>query len=174
MNAVSSFAVPTIIVIVLLAALARGVNVFDTFIQGAKSGIAVSLRILPSLVALITAVGIFRASGALDVLCYALAPAANFLGLPSGTIPLALLRPVSGSGALVIFRDILATYGPDSLVGRVASVMEGSTETTFYTIAVYYGAVSVNRTRHTLPSALTGDIVGFVMSAAAVKLFFGA
>ena len=112
----------------------------------------------------------FKASGALDVITYSLRPVANLLHLPQEVIPLAILRPISGSGALVIFQDILQQYGPDSFVGRVASVMQGSTETTFYTIAVYYGATRVQKTRHTLPSALTADIVGFFMSALAVRL----
>ena len=112
----------------------------------------------------------FKASGALDLLTAFLRPLFSLLRLPDAVIPLALLRPISGSGAMVIFQDILQRYGPDSFAGRVASVMQGSTETTFYTIAVYYGATKVIRTRHTLPSALTADIVGFIMSAAAVRI----
>ncbi len=173
MSAINSYAIPVMMAIILLVALARGVPVFEVFIKGAKGGIAVAFRILPSLVALTTAVGIFRASGALDMICYALSPLAGFMGLPKETIPLAILRPVSGSGAMVIFRDILTTYGPDSFIGRVASVMQGSTETVFYTIAVYYGATSMSGTRHTLPSSLTADMLGFVISAAAVRLIFG-
>ena len=115
----------------------------------------------------------FKASGALDVLSWGLGPLAEGLGLPREVIPLALLRPISGSGAMVLFNDILATYGPDSFIGRVASVMEGSTETTFYTIAVYYGATKVHRTRHTLPSALSADLAGIIMSAVAVRMFLG-
>ncbi|MEG2204033.1 MAG: spore maturation protein, partial [Oscillospiraceae bacterium] len=108
-----------------------------------------------------------------DLLTVALAPWGRRLGLPAEVIPLALLRPISGSGAMVIFNDILHTFGPDSLIGRIASVMEGSTETTFYTIAVYYGATQIAKTRHTLPAALTADAVGFWMSAVMVRLFFG-
>lgn len=140
------------------------------FWKAAKEGLTSSVQILPALIALITAVGMFKASGALDVITYSLRPVANLLHLPQEVIPLAILRPISGSGALVIFQDILQQYGPDSFVGRVASVMQGSTETTFYTIAVYYGATRVQKTRHTLPSALTADIVGFFMSALAVRL----
>ncbi|HIT19112.1 MAG TPA: spore maturation protein [Candidatus Fimivivens faecavium] len=173
MATISDFAVPSIIFGIIFYAMIRGVNVFDAFVKGARGGIGVSIRILPALVALITSVGIFRASGALDLLTYALEPVGNLLSLPREVLPLALLRPVSGSGALVIFKDILAEYGPDSLIGRIASVMEGSTETTFYTIAVYFGATSIKKTRHTMPAAISADLVGFLMSAYAVRLLMG-
>ncbi|WP_312640932.1 nucleoside recognition domain-containing protein [Hydrogenoanaerobacterium sp.] len=140
--------------------------------DGAKEGLMTSLRIMPALVALMTAVGMFKASGALDVLTHFLSPLASVLHLPREVIPLAILRPISGSGAMAIFQDILKSHGADTLIGRVASVMQGSTETTFYTIAVYYGATKVSKTRHTLPSALTGDFVGFIMSAITVQLLF--
>jgi len=169
---ISNFIVPFMIAAILLYASVKGVPVFDTFIKGAADGLKTAANILPALIALTTAVGMFKASGAFDVLTYALTPAAKLLHLPTEVMPLALLRPISGSGAMVIFKDILNTYGPDSFVGRVASVMEGSTETTFYTIAVYYGAISISKTRHTLPSALTADLTGFIMSALAVKIFF--
>ena len=130
--------------------------------------------ITPALICLLTAVAMFKASGALDVLSWGLSPLAQAVGLPGEVIPLALLRPISGSGAMVLFNDLLAVYGPDSFIGRVASVMEGSTETTFYTIAVYYGATHVTRTRHTLPSALSADLAGILMSGVAVRLFLGA
>jgi spore maturation protein B len=123
-------------------------------------------------VAIIVSVGVFKASGALDLLTYAISPITIHLGLPGEVVPLALLRPISGSGALAIFNDILKTYGPDSMIGRISSVMEGSTETTFYTIALYFGSTGIRRTRHTLPAALTADFIGVVMSAAAVRFFF--
>lgn len=132
------------------------------------------MSITPALICLLTAVAMFKASGALDVLSWGLSPLAQAVGLPGEVIPLALLRPISGSGAMVLFNDLLAVYGPDSFIGRVASVMEGSTETTFYTIAVYYGATHVTRTRHTLPSALSADLAGILMSGVAVRLFLGA
>lgn len=174
MASISDWAIPAVILVIVLWGWVNGIDVFETFLAGARDGIGVALRILPALVALITAVGIFKASGALDLLTHALSPLAGRLGLPGEVVPLALLRPISGSGAMVIFNDILQTHGPDSFVGRVASVMEGSTETTFYTIAVYYGATSIRRTRHTLPASLAADLTGFIMSAAAVRFFFGA
>ena len=125
-------------------------------------------------VGLLTAVAMFRASGALEWLTGLCAPALEFLGIPPETTPLMLVRPVSGSGALAVGSDLIATYGPDSYIGRVAAVMLGSTETTFYTIAVYFGSAGIIRTRHTVPAALAADLTGFLASAFAVRLFFGA
>lgn len=169
---IGTYAVPVIVCFILVYGYLHGVRVFDVFLEGAKEGIQVSMSILPALIALVTAVGMFKASGGLDVLSYALAPVANLLGIPREVIPLVLLRPISGSGAMVIFTDIIKTYGPDSFVGRVASVMQGSTETTFYTVALYYGAAKIKNTRHTIPAALCGDLTGFVMSALLVRLMF--
>lgn len=173
MAALGDWTVCAVVLTIFLHGLLSGADVFDAFLTGAREGAETAVKILPALVALITAVGVLRASGLLDLLTGALAPLFTSLGLPREVIPLALLRPVSGSGAMVIFTDILEKCGPDSFAGRVASVMQGSTETTFYTVAVYYGAVSIHRTRHTVPSALTADVTGFLMSAAAVRLFFG-
>ena len=173
MAAINHFIVPVIIGGIFLHGIYRGVNTFDAFLAGAKEGLSTVVSITPALICLLTAVAMFKASGALDVLSWGLGPLAEGLGLPREVIPLALLRPISGSGAMVLFNDILATYGPDSFIGRVASVMEGSTETTFYTIAVYYGATKVHRTRHTLPSALSADLAGIIMSAVAVRMFLG-
>ncbi|MEG1448737.1 MAG: spore maturation protein [Oscillospiraceae bacterium] len=167
----SSYIIPVIIAIILMAGLYKGVNIFDTFICGAKEGLSTCISILPPLIALITAVGMVKASGALDIIAYTLRDFSNLLGMPSEVMPLAILRPISGSGALAMFKEILDTYGADSYIGLVASVMQGATETTFYTIAVYYGAVNIIKTRHTLPSALAGDLTGFIMSALCVRLF---
>ena len=173
MQSLNHYILPAIVAAFLLFGLLRGVAVFDVFLEGAREGLATAARILPSLVGLMTAVGVFKASGALDLLSHGLKPVADLLGLPSQVMPLALLRPVSGSGGMAVFQDILQSHGPDSFVGRVASVMMGSTETTFYTIAVYYGAVGIRKTRHTLPAALGADLAGFVFSSLAVLWFFG-
>ena len=173
MAQISNYIVPGILAFITLYGLLHEVPVFDAFVSGARSGIGVAFRILPSLVALTTGVGMLRASGALDVFSYALSPLAQLLSLPVEVIPLALLRPISGSSAMVIFQDLLANFGPDSYVGRVASVMQGSTETTVYTIAVYYGAAGIVRSRHTLPAALCADLTGFVASALMVRLLMG-
>ncbi len=168
----TDFIIPVVVCGILLYGIFHKVNVFDTFVQGAKEGISVSMGILPALIALMTCVGMLKASGAIDAFTALLEPLASKVMIPKEVIPLALLRPISGSGALVVFEDILKNYGPDSLIGRVASVLQGSTETTFYTIAVYYSAVKVTKTRHTLGCALTADGVGFIMSAVTVWFFF--
>ena len=173
MAAVGDWAIPCVLFGIVLYAFLNGTNVFSEFIEGAKEGLATAANILPALIALITAVGIFKASGALDMITNFISPLTEKIGMPAEVVPLALLRPISGSGAMVIFNDILSTYGPDSLSGRIASVMQGSTETTFYTIAVYYGATKVKNTRHTVPSSVTADIVGFIMSALTVRIIFG-
>ena len=172
MTAVSSWAIPTVIGLIVMWGWVSGINVFDSFLNGARGGIGIAFKIIPALVALITAVGVFKASGALDLLTHSLAPFTKLIGIPAEVVPLALLRPISGSGAMVIFNDLLTRFGPDSLIGRIASVMEGSTETTFYTIAVYYGATSIRRIRHTVSASVIADLTGFIMSAICVRIFF--
>ena len=172
MAAVNHFIVPVIIGGIFLFGICKGVNTFDAFLEGAKEGLSTVVSITPALICLLTAVAMFKASGALDVLSWGLGPLAEGLGLPREVIPLALLRPISGSGAMVLFNDILATYGPDSFIGRVASVMEGSTETTFYTIAVYFGAAKIGKTRYAVPAALCADVAGFLAASWAVRLLF--
>ena len=170
MRNIADCIIPLILCAIFLYGLLHGVNIFDSFLEGAKEGISTSFGILPAVVALMTCIAMFNASGALDILTNALRPICEAIGFPPETIPLALLRPISGSGALAIYENLLSNYGPDSFVGKVASVMQGSTETTFYTIAVYYGAVKVKKTRHTVPSALSADLTGFLMSVVAVRL----
>ena len=152
--------------------MGKRVDVYGALTHGAEEGLTVLLKVLPALVGLLTAVAMFRASGALEWLTGLCAPALEFLGIPPETTPLMLVRPVSGSGALAV--DLMAAHGPDSYIGRVAAVMLGSTETTFYTIAVYFGSAGIIRTRHTVPAALAADLTGFLASAFAVRLFFGA
>lgn len=165
--------VPVVICGIIIYGLVKKVDIFGVFIEGAGEGFRTAISILPALVALMTCVGMFKASGALDILTFAARPFSDLLRLPGEVIPLAILRPISGSGALVIYNDIIASFGPDSYIGRVASVMEGSSETTFYTIAVYYGATKITRTRHTLPASLTADVAGVLMSAFMVRMVFG-
>lgn len=172
MNYISNFIIPAAVLGILLFGIFKKVNVFDVFLEGAKEGLEVSISILPALIGLMTCVGMFKASGGLDVITYLLAPLTEKIHFPGEVVPLALLRPISGSGALVVFEDILKNYGPDSFIGRVASVLQGSTETTFYTIAVYYSAAKITKTRHTLVCALTADMVGFIMSAATISWLF--
>lgn len=167
-----AYAVPVIIAAIVLFGLLRKVPVFDTFVAGAKEGLRTSVSILPTLIGLIMAVSMLSASGALDLLSSLLAPASRFLGLPPQVMPLALIKPFSGSGSTAVLTQIYKDCGPDSFAGRVASVMAGSTETTFYAVAVYYGSVGIKKTRHTIPAALLGDVTACILSALAVRLFF--
>ena len=169
----SVYVVPGLLLAAAVAALYRKVDVYAALTAGAGQGLSVITRILPSLVALLSAVYMLRASGALEALTALLSPVIEALGIPPEVTALLLIRPVSGSGALAAGSDIMAQYGPDSYIGRVAAVMLGSTETTFYTIAVYFGAAGIRRTRYTIPAALTADLAGFVFSALAVRLLMG-
>lgn len=157
---------------VLLSALLRKVSVFDAFIEGAKGGIETAVKILPSLLALLFAVNLLTASGITDGIVKLLSPLFEKIQYPAEVLPLCLLSPISGSGSLSAFQSLLSEYGADSYIGRVASVIAGSTETTFYAIAVYYGAVGVKKTRHTAFAALCADCTSFVLAALFVRLFF--
>ena len=169
----SSLVVPVLLAAVAAFGLGRRVDVYSALTHGAEEGLTVLLRIVPALVGLLTAVSMFRASGAMECLSQLLAPVMDRLGIPPETAPLLLIRPISGSGALAVATDLMRTHGPDSYIGRVAAVMLGSTETAFYTIAVYFGSAGIHRTRHTVPAALAADLTGFAASALAVRLFFG-
>ena len=171
--ALSSLGIPGLLAGVAVYGMGRRVDVYGALTTGARDGLTVMLNILPPLVGLLTAVAMFRASGAMEWLTGLCAPVMELLGIPAELTPLMLIRPVSGGGALAVGSELITTYGPDSYIGRVAAVMLGSTETTFYTIAVYFGAAGIIRTRHTIPAALTADLTGFVVSALTVRLFFG-
>lgn len=169
----SAYLVPLLLLFVSVFAMARRVNVYDALTRGAEEGLTVLLRILPSLAGLLTAVYMLRASGAMDAVGLLLAPLLERLGIPPETAALLLIRPVSGSGALAVGSELMAAHGPDSYIGRVAAVMLGSTETTFYTIAVYFGSAGVRKTRYAIPAALCADLAGFAAAAFAVRLVFG-
>ena len=149
------------------------VDVYSSLVQGAGEGLSTLVRIVPSLVGLMTAVYMLRASGALELAALALAPLLERVGLDPELLPLMLVRPISGSAALGVGAELISTYGPDSQLGRTAAVMLGSTETTFYTIAVYFGAVGITRTRYAVPAALCADLTGFLAASWAVGLLFG-
>ena len=168
----SAYLVPVLLAFVALFGLGRRVNVYEALTQGAREGLTILAGILPSLVGLLTAVYMLRASGAMDLLGSLLAPALAWLGIPPETVGLLFVRPVSGSGALAIGSELMAAYGPDSYIGRVAAVMLGSTETTFYTIAVYFGSAGIHKTRYAIPAALLADLAGFMAAAFAVRLLF--
>ena len=169
----SALLVPLLLSFVALFGMGKRVNVYEALSKGAEEGLRVLLGILPALVGLMTAVYMLRASGAMEALSGMLAPVLESLGIPPETAALLFIRPVSGSGALAIGSELMAAHGLDSYVGRVAAVMLGSTETTFYTIAVYFGSAGVHRTRYAVPAALTADLAGFAAAAFAVRLFFG-
>ena len=172
MNTIFSMTVPLLITAAAAAGLGRGLNIYGIFTAGALEGLKTVVKIFPALVGLMTVVYMLRASGALEALAKLLEPMLTILGMPAEVVPLMLVRPVSGSGALAVASDIIKTYGADSLIGRTAAVMIGSTETTFYTIAVYFGAAGVKKTRYAVPAAVIADCVGFFAAALAVRLIF--
>lgn len=169
---IAAMITPLLIAAVAVAGCAKKTDVYGALVQGAGDGLGVMLRIVPAMIALMTAVYMLRASGALDLAAQALEPVLDLLGIPPETVALLLVRPVSGSAALGVGAEIISTYGPDSTVGRTAAVMLGSTETTFYTVAVYFSAAGVSKTRYAVPAALCADLAGFLASAWAVRLTF--
>jgi spore maturation protein B len=173
LDAVSTWAIPLLLAGIPLLAVVRRVKVYPAFVEGAKGGFETAVRIVPPLVAIFVALGMLRASGAMDAAATALAPLTRTLGLPASVLPLVLVRPLSGGAAQGVVADILRHDGPQSYAGRLASVMAGSTETTFYVLAVYLGAVGVTRWRQALPAALLADLAGFAASVVVVTWFFG-
>ncbi len=169
----SALLVPLLMLSIAAYALYKRVDIFSAMINGAKDGLKVAIGILPSLIVLLTAVYMLRASGALEAAAKLLHPIFEWLGIPADCAPLMLMRPVSGSGALAIGAEIMEQSGPDSFIGRCAAVMLGSTETTFYVIAVYFAAAGIKKTRHAVPAALMADLAGFIMAAISVRLIFG-
>jgi Uncharacterized membrane protein len=173
LGAISAYAIPVIFLSILLLGLLKDVKVYDVFVEGARDGITTIVKIIPTLVGLMVAVGVFKASGALELLIMAFKPLALLVGIPAETIPLALMRPVSGSASLAIVNEIIQTYGPDSYIGRTASTMMGSTETIFYTLTIYFGSVGIKNIRFTLIAALLADLVSVTASAWVCALIFG-
>ena len=168
-NVVSTWLLPVLIVVMLGYGVAKRVAVYDAMIEGAQEGFQIAIRIIPFLVAIIVAAGMFRASGLLDALISVTDPVLSALGLPAAALPMAILRPLSGSGAYAIMAEIMQAEGPDSLVGYLVSTLQGSTETTFYVLAVYFGAIGVTRVRHALAAGLTADVAGVVGAVVAVN-----
>lgn len=168
----TAYIIPCLLAFVVMFALGRKTDVYTALVQGAENGLNITFRIIPALVALLTGVSMLRASGALDALTALLAPFMDLLGIPPEVTPLMFIRPLSGSGGLAVGAELMAEYGADSTIGRMAAVMLGCSETTFYTIAVYYGAAGIVKTRYTIPAAITADIAAFFGSALAVNLFF--
>lgn len=163
-NILSGWAIPMMLLTIPLIGLIRRVKVYEVFVEGAAEGFKTAIRIMPFLVAMMVAVNIFRASGAMQVCISTLQPMLNYVGVPGDLIPLAIMRPLSGTGSLGLVTEILDTYGPDSMVGRIASTVLGSTDTTFYILTVYFGAIGIRNPRYSLFVGLIGDVVGFLAS----------
>jgi spore maturation protein SpmA len=170
---VSFLAIPFIIITFLLYGFFKKVKVYEKFVEGAKEGFNVAVRIIPYLVGMLAAIAIFRAGGAMDVLIFIISPLTNLIGMPAEALPMALMRPLSGSGSLGVMAEIISVHGPDTFIGILVSTFFGSSETTFYVLAVYFGSVNINKTRHALPAGLLADIAGVLGALFIVKLLFG-
>jgi len=172
-TSLAAWVIPVFLLAGLVSAYIRKVAVFDTFVDGAKEGFPMFVRLLPFLVAMLVAVGVLRASGALELLLGLLKPVLTLFNIPPEVVPLALMRPLSGSGALVVTAEILQTSGPDSMIGRIASTMQGSTDTTLFVLTLYFGSVGIRQTRHVLPVGLLADLAGFIAAVVVCQLVFG-
>lgn len=169
----SAWTIPMLIAFIPLYAALRKVPVYETFIDGAKDGFQTAVAIIPHLVGMMTAIGMFRASGALDAMIGAIQPVLEGIGVPSQVLPLALLRPITGAGSLAFVTDLIKTEGPDSFAAKVASAIQGSTDTTLYVLTVYFGAVGIRNSRYALKVGLFSDFVGFFAAVGACWLLFG-
>ena len=172
LDAISLWAIPVMLVGIPFVGILRKVKVYDVFIEGATEGFQVAVRIIPFLVGILVAIGMFRGSGAMDLLVAALRPMATATGFPAELVPLAVLRSLTGSGSLAFATDLVKTHGADSVIGRTAATMYGSSETTFYVLAVYCGGVGIRRTRHAVPAALIGDVVAAIAAVAVCAWMF--
>ena len=172
-NVISIFAIPLVLLVFLSWGFFKKVKVYVVFVEGAKDGFTTAIRIIPYLVAMLVGIAVFRASGAMDLLSVLVAPITSFIGMPPEALPMAIMRPLSGSGSLGIMTELMKTHGPDSLIGIMASTMYGSSETTFYVLAVYFGAVAIKNTRHAVPVGIIADVVGMLAAVWIVNLLFG-
>ncbi|MCF7884860.1 MAG: spore maturation protein [Candidatus Marinimicrobia bacterium] len=172
MKGVSLYAIPMVLLLVPVIGIIKKVKVYEVFTEGAKDGFKTAIKIIPYLVAMLVAIGMFRASGAMDFLVSLLSPLTNAIGMPAEVLPAALMRPLSGSGTLGIVTDLIKQHGADSLIGRIASTMFGSTETTFYVLAVYFGSVGISKSRHAVLAGLIGDVVGLLAAVFICRFVF--
>ena len=171
-NVVSTWAIPLLILVIPLVAIIKKVKVYEVFVDGAKEGFQVAVKIIPFLVAILVAIGMFRACGIMEIFYDIAGDTLIMLGIPPDIIPMSIMRPLSGSGTFGILTDIVNTHGPDSLVARIGATMYGSTETTFYVIAVYFGSVGIKKARHAIPVGLLADLVGIIASIYICNLIF--
>lgn len=174
MTVVSVWFIPILLLIILLHAGMKKVPVYDVFVEGGKDGFQLAISLIPFLVGMMVAISVFRASGAMDLLVQLVTPIFALFGVPSEVLPLAFIRPISGAGALAMTSDLIATYGPDSFIGRLASTMQGSTDTTLYIITVYFGAAGIKYIGDALKVGLLSDVVGLTAAVVIVTLVFGA
>lgn len=170
LDKLGSYILPIMVVGIVTFGLVKKVKVFDCFMKGAKKGLFTVYELLPSITGLVLAVTMLKESGAMDILSSLLSPITSFFGVPDEITPMALLSPISGGGSLTLFESVLKTYGPDSFIGQVASVVMGSTDTTLYAVTVYYSAIGIKNTRHTLMAGLTADFMSLVLSAFFVRM----
>ncbi|AGL01960.1 spore maturation protein [Desulfoscipio gibsoniae] len=169
----SRWAVPVVLLLVPLIAMFRGVNVFEKFVEGAEDGFSTAVKTIPFLVAMLVAISIFRASGALDMVVGIFAPVLNMVGFPAEVLPHAIMRPLSGGASLGIATDIIKTHGPDSFIGRLVSTMQGSSDTTFYVLTLYFGSVGISRYRYSIISGLSADFTTLIASVYVAHKLFG-
>jgi spore maturation protein B len=169
----SAVAIPALMLFFLVYGAMRRVKVYEVAVEGAKEGFQIAVRIIPYLVLMLVSIAVFRASGAMDVLIAAVRPLTDLLGIPADALPMAVMRPLSGSGSLGVMTEIMKSHGSDSVLGMLVSTMYGSTETTFYVIAVYFGSVGIRNTRHALPTGLLADFISFLAAVFFVQLLFG-
>ena len=173
MNIIVLFILPLIIVGIVSYGMVRKVGIYEEFVVGAKDGFDIAVRIIPYLVAILFAIGMFRASGAMDWMILGLQPVLGFFGFPAEVLPMAIIRPLTGSGSVGVMADMIATYGEDSIFVKMAGTMFGSTETTFYVIAVYFGAVGVRKTKYAVQAGLIADLTGVIMAVVICYWLFG-
>lgn len=173
MTTLSIWFIPVFLLIVLGTASWKRIPSYELFVEGGKEGVKMAFSLLPFLVGMIVAISILRSSGALDALIHLLTPLLTFFGVPPEILPLALIRPISGTAALGMTTELIQTYGPDSFIGRLASTMQGSTDTTLYILTIYFGAVGINRMRYALKVGLLADLVGIIVSIIVVTIVFG-
>mgnify|MGYP000041117825 FL=1 len=171
-SAISAWAIPILIVFIPLYAAYRRVPTYESFVEGAKDGFQTAITIIPHLVGMMVAITVFRASGAMDLIVGWLQPLLNYIGIPGEILPLAILRPITGAGSLAFTTDLIKQFGPDSMIGRIASTVQGSTDTTLYVITVYFGAIGIRKAGYALKVGLLSDAVGFIASIIVCFLVF--
>lgn len=173
LKTISEWAIPVLLILIPAVGFFKGVKVYEVFVEGAKEGFDVAIRIIPFLVAILMAIAMFRASGAMDYFVSLISPVTDLIGMPAEVLPAALMRPLSGSGTLGIITELINTHGPDSFIGKLASTIYGSTETTFYVLAVYFGSVAIKKTRHAVPAGLIADTAGILAAVFICRFMFG-